>query len=124
LHAHFAVGQYVEKALIERAWRNGFVDIKRLDAEFSRASTLARSRIAASYLAKYVSKGFRLANGLHRYEVAQGFAPHVRRFWALTKEDALEFCGVLIGEASFKVSMSAEWEGWHGPPTMWIQWDG
>lgn len=122
LHAHFAVGRYVDKRLIEDAWGHGFVHIKLLDAEFSRASALARARIAAAYLAKYVAKAFQESTGLHRYEVGEGFQPRVWRSFADTRDDAIDLCDLIMNGATPQVSTSAEWKDWHGPPTVWMQW--
>jgi hypothetical protein len=76
LHAHFAVGRFVPRKLIERSWGNGFVHIKLLDGLPVGSGVLAEARLAARYLARYVGRDLederRLA-GLHRYEVAQGF---------------------------------------------------
>src|SRR5713226_940315 len=78
LHAHFAVGRFVPRTLIARAWGHGFVHIKLLDGLPVGSGELAESRLAARYLARYVGREMedarRLA-GLHRYEVAQGFQP-------------------------------------------------
>ena len=78
LHAHFAVGRFVPRRLIERSWGHGFVHIKLLDGLPVGSGTLGEARLAARYLARYVGRDVeeerRLA-GLHRYEVAQGFQP-------------------------------------------------
>lgn len=122
LHVHFAVGRYVDKPLIAGAWGRGFVEIRRLNVELQYASALARARIAAAYLGKYVSKALDRSGGLHRYEVAEGFQPRRLRFFADTMEVALQFCVELRGGAIPQFSLSDEWEGWEGPPTVWMQW--
>jgi len=122
LHAHFAVDRYVDKGLVERAWGRGFVEIRRINADLKYASSLAKSRVAAAYLGKYVAKAFEVSSGLHRYEVAQGFQPKVWRFFALTMEDALRLCVELRSGDAPRLSSSHEWEGWQGPPTLWMQW--
>src|SRR5436305_4413897 len=76
LHAHFAVGRFVPRGLIERAWGNGFVHIKLLDGLPVGSGALAEARLAARYLARYVGRegeDERRLAGLHGYEVAQGF---------------------------------------------------
>ncbi len=90
LHVHFAVGRYVEKGLIEAAWDRGFVEIRRLNTDLQYASQLAKARVAAAYLGKYVVKAFERSSGLHRYEVAQGFQPRRLRFFADSMETALQ----------------------------------
>jgi hypothetical protein len=124
LHAHFAVGRYVDKALIGRAWDRGFVEIRRLNEGLEYASALAKARVAAAYLGKYVAKSFERRSGLHRYEVAQGFQPRRLRFFAETIELALQFCVELHRGAVPHFSMSDDWDGWQGPPTVWMQWAG
>lgn len=56
LHAHFAVGRYVSRRLIERSWGRGFVHIKLLDGLPVGSGALAESRLAARYLARYVGR--------------------------------------------------------------------
>jgi hypothetical protein len=79
LHAHFAVGRFVPRRLIERAWGQGFVHIKLLDGLPVGSGSLAEARLAARYLARYVGRDLEEARrlaGLHRYEVAQLFGRH------------------------------------------------
>jgi hypothetical protein len=122
LHAHFAVGRYIDKGLIERAWDRGFVEIRRVNTDLRYASALAQARVAAAYLGKYIAKAFETTGGLHRYEVAQGFQPQRWRFFAETKEEAVQLCIELRHGAIPTFSVSDEWEGWQGPPTVWMQW--
>ncbi len=78
LHVHFAVGRFVSRRLIERAWGHGFVHIKLLSELPAGSGMVAEARLAARYLARYVgrdSDDARRPAGLHRYEVAQGFQP-------------------------------------------------
>jgi hypothetical protein len=119
---HFAVGTYVDKGLIDEAWGHGFVEIRRLNADLQYASSLARARVATAYLGKYVAKSFERSAGLHRYEVAQGFQPRRLRFFAETMELALQFCVELRHGAVPQFSLSDDWEGWQGPPVVWMQW--
>src|SRR3954469_21178548 len=73
LHAHFAVGRFVPRGLIERAWAHGFVHIKLLDGLPVGSGQLTEALLAARYLARYVShdvESERHLTGLHRYEVA------------------------------------------------------
>lgn len=50
LHVHFAVGRYVRRDLIERAWGRGFVHIKLLGDLPVGSTTLDEARQAARYL--------------------------------------------------------------------------
>ena len=92
LHAHFAVGRYIQRSLIDAAWGRGFVHIKLLGDLPVGSAALGEARLAARYLSKYVGKdlGQGEAAGLHRYEVAQGFQP---RRWPLDGTSADEVLG-------------------------------
>ena len=50
LHAHFAVGRFVKRSLIESAWGHGFVHIKLLGDLPVGSGSLSEARIAAGYL--------------------------------------------------------------------------
>ena len=76
--SHFAVGRFVPRRLIERAWGRGFVHIKLLEGLPVGSGERDEARLAARYLARYVGRDLedeRRPAGLHRYEVAQGFQP-------------------------------------------------
>jgi hypothetical protein len=125
LHAHFAVGRYVPRGLIERAWGRGFVHIKLLDGLPVGSGGLAEARLAARYLARYVGRELederRLA-GLHRYEVAQGFQPAKVEVYGRSAEDVIERASGYMGSAPERVWLSSSVEGWRGPPACWVQW--
>ena len=126
LHAHFAVGRFVPRRLIERAWGNGFVHIKLLDGLPVGSGALAEARLAARYLARYVGRELdderRLA-GLHRYEVAQGFQPAKIECYGESAEDVIERASGYMGSAPERVWLSSTVEGWRGPPACWAQWN-
>ena len=92
LHGHFAIGRFVKRSAIERAWGHGFVHIKLLgDLGDLGVGSTARdeARPAAAYLSKYMAKAFGQAVhevGGHRYDVAQGFQPPVERITATPSE--------------------------------------
>lgn len=123
LHVHFAVGRYVKRALIERAWGRGFVHIKRLTDLPVGSTRWDEARKAAGYLAKYVSKSFDTdLGGLHRYDVAQGFKPTVERFRGVSVEDVLDQAvNVMRARPALRWS-SSEQEGWQAPPAVWFSW--
>lgn len=125
LHAHFAVGRYVKRSLIAQAWGRGYVHIKLLGNLPVGSGTLGEARMAARYLGKYVSKdlGENRPQGLHRYEVAQGFQPLKIEVAGDSVEDAIKQASVIIGRAPEKVWLS-EKEGQDGPPRCWISWPG
>jgi hypothetical protein len=126
LHAHFAVGRFVPRKLIERSWGEGFVHIKLLDGLPVGSGTLAEARLAARYLARYVGRDLederRLA-GLHRYEVAQGFQPAKIQCYGGSAEDVIERASGYMGSSPERVWLSSSVEGWRGPPACWAQWN-
>jgi len=101
LHAHFAVGRYVPRHLIDQAWGRGWVSIKLLGDLPVGSTSLDESRQAARYLSKYVGKAFdeRRVPGLHRYEVAQGFQPRSLRLYGRTADEVLEVASERMGDA-------------------------
>ena len=126
LHAHFAVGRFVPRRLIDRSWGHGFVHIKLLDGLPVGSGSLAEARLAARYLARYVGRDLeetrRLA-GLHRYEVAQGFQPAKIECYGGSAEDAIERASGYMGSKPERVWLSSSVEGWRGPPACWAQWN-
>jgi hypothetical protein len=126
LHAHFAVGRFVPRGLIEGAWGQGFVHIKLLDGLPVGSGALAEARLAARYLARYVGRDLederRLA-GLHRYEVAQGFQPAKIECYGASADDVIERASGYMGSAPERVWLSSSVEGWRGPPACWAQWN-
>jgi hypothetical protein len=126
LHAHFAVGRYVPRRLIERAWGRGFVHIKLLDGLPVGSGARAEARLAARYLARYVGRDLddeRRVAGLHRYEVAQGFQPAKVECYGRSAEDVIERASGYMGSAPEWVWLSSSVEGWRGPPACWAQWN-
>ena len=127
LHAHFAVGRFVPRRLIDRCWGRGFVHITLLDGLPVGSGELAEARLAARYLAGYAARDLgderRLA-GLHRYEVAQGFQPEKVLCYGVSAEDVIERASGLMGSAPERVWLSSSVEGWRGPPACWCAWAG
>jgi hypothetical protein len=126
LHAHFAVGRFVPRGLIERCWGRGFVHIKLLGGLPVGSGELAEARVAARYLAGYAGRDLaderRLA-GLHRYEVGQGFQPDKILCYGASAQDVIERASGLMGAPPERVWLSSTVEGWHGPPACWAQWN-
>jgi hypothetical protein len=126
LHAHFAVGRFVPRRLIEQAWDHGFVHIKLLDGLPVGSGALAEARLAARYLARYVGRDAedarRLA-GLHRYEVAQGFQPAKVECYGGSAADVIDRASGYMGSLPERVWLSSSVEGWRGPPACWAQWN-
>lgn len=127
LHLHFAVGRYVPRSLIERAWGRGFVHIKLLGNLPTGSGPLDEARRAAGYLSKYVAKTFadpsRRVPGMHRYDCAEGFQPSVTRLVGCSALDVLDqACSALGGVMPSRQWSSSEVEDWKGPPSIWAQW--
>ena len=134
LHAHFAVGRYIQRGLIDAAWGRGFVHIKLLGDLPVGSAALGEARLAARYLSKYVGKdlgqgeaaGLHLgqgeAAGLHRYEVAQGFQPKRETFDGTSADATLGRAESRMGTAAGYVWRSWEKEGWDGPPVVFASW--
>jgi hypothetical protein len=125
LHAHFAVARFVPRKLIERSWGEGFVHIKLLDGLPVGSGTFAEARLAARYLARYVSgdvADMRRLAGLHRYEVAQGFQPAKIECHGVSAEHVIAQASGFMGAAPERTWLSSSVEGWRGPPACWAQW--
>lgn len=123
LHVHFAVGRFVKRSLIERAWGRGFVHIKALTDLPVGSSSRDEARRAAGYLSKYVTKSFDVhVPGFHRYEVAQGFRPIPQRLTGVSAEDVLRQSCVVMGAPPVQRWSSLEVEDWQGPPAVWFAW--
>jgi hypothetical protein len=126
LHAHFAVGQYIKRKLIDEAWGRGFVHIKLLGNLPVGSGSLSEARAAAGYLSKYVAKTFSDPDarvlGLHRYDVAQGFKPRPVALAGPTAGDVLEQASSVFGSAPSAEWSSSSVEDWQGPPAIWAQW--
>jgi hypothetical protein len=125
LHAHFAVGRFVPRGLIERCWGQGFVHIKLLDGLPVGSGERAEARLAARYLAGYAGRDLgdeRRPPGLHRYEVAQGFQPEKILVYGVSAKDVIERASQVMRAAPEQVWLSSSVEGWHGPPACWAQW--
>ncbi|QNG35216.1 hypothetical protein F1C76_00020 [Geodermatophilaceae bacterium NBWT11] len=123
-HVHFAVGRFVPRSLIERAWGHGFVHIKLLGQLSAGSTPRDEARVAARYLSKYVHKAFdvRRIPGLHRYEVAQGFQPETLRLHGRSLDDVLAQAVALMGGEPADLWTSDETLGWEGPPSVWAAW--
>ena len=124
LHLHFAVGQFVHWRMIKAAWGRGIIDIRMLNDLPVGSGTLGEARLAARYLSKYVGKdlGATGTGGLHRYEVAQGFAPKVRRLTAPTLDEVLDRAVAIMGGEPADFWDSSSKPDWDGPHSVWASW--
>lgn len=125
LHVHFGVGRYVPRGLIKASWPLGFVHIKLLGNLPVGSGPVAEARQVARYLAPYVSKDLGAAgDGLHRYDVAQGFQPKVVKVWGRSADEAIGEASKLLGCEPDVVWSSTTETDWAGPPAGWAQWPG
>lgn len=124
LHAHFTVGKYVHYRTIRQAWGRGIIDIRMLTDLPVGSGALGESRLAARYLSKYVGKnlGTTGTGGLHRYEVAQDFAPKVRRLTGASVAEVLAQASQIMGADPADFWDSADDPAWDGPHAVWAQW--
>lgn len=126
LHAHFAVGRYIQRRIITAAWPHGFVHIKLLGDLPVGSTALSEARVAANYLAKYVAKTFGEQRdplaGLHRYDVAEGFKPKQLHLTGTTARDVLAQASAFLGAEPVTIWTSAEAEDWEAGPAVWAQW--
>lgn len=126
LHAHFAVGRFVKRSLIESAWGRGFVHIKLLGDFPVGSGDLSEARVAAGYLSKYVAKTFTDPSarvlGLHRYDVAQGFQPKSVHLSGTSPDSVLGQASAVLGSSPTVEWASSSVEDWKGPPAIWAQW--
>ncbi len=123
-HVHVALGRYVPRGAIERAWPHGHFWIKLVGNLPAGAGAVGEARVVAGYMAKYVSKAFddeRRPLGRHRYEVAQGYQPEKVLVYGCSAEDVIARASRLMGCFPSYVWLSPK-EGWHGPPACWAQW--
>jgi hypothetical protein len=126
-HVHLAVGRYVPRNLIERAWGHGFVHIKLLGDLPVGSSRWDEARAAARYLSKYVTKTFDdpagSIPGLHAYDVAQGFQPRAERIEANSRTELLDAAvEAMDGAEPVRFWFSDDAEDWQGPPALWVAW--
>jgi len=127
LHVHFAVGQFIKRSLIERAWGHGFVHIKLLGNLPVGTGALGEARAAAGYLSKYIGKAFADVRvpGRNRYDVAQGFQPTITAVWGNSRSEAIrEASSRMGGRQPSYVWLSDSAKDWQGPPAVWVQWPG
>jgi hypothetical protein len=124
LHAHFAVGRYVARGAIERAWPHGFVHIKLLGDLPYNSSALEQPRLAARYLSKYVSKAIDEDRpGLHRYDVAQRFAPRPETYRGRSSEEVMAWAAERMGRWPDYSTSSGDWDRYVGPPAVFVSWN-
>jgi hypothetical protein len=124
LHAHFALDRFVGWRLIRSTWGHGNISIKLLSDLPVGSTKRDEARRAAGYLSKYVSKTFDAPHlfGRHRYDVAQGFQPAVRRLSGRSAEDVLAQACAVMGEEPVRSWSSAQVEDWDRPPAVWFAW--
>ena len=83
--------------------------------------TFTTARYLAGYAGRELADDRRPA-GLHRYEVAQGFQPERLLVYGASADDVIERASGQMGALPERVWLSADVEGWRGPPACWAQW--
>ena len=121
-HIHFAVGRYVRRGLIEPAWGEGFVHIKRLQGGPVGSGLRGESRAAARYVSKYLGKDIGRGGGLNRYDLAQGFQPKTEPIVAPTETEVIAQAVERMGERPAYVWRSINQDGWRGPRAVSLRW--
>lgn len=125
LHAHFVVGDYIRRGLIDAAWGRGFISIKLIGDLGVGAGRIGESRKAAGYISEYVAKSFdgddRPA-GLHRYDLAQGFQPKAVRLAGRSPDELIDRASELFTAPPCYRWSSQDVPDWHGGPAIWAQW--
>lgn len=115
-HINLLVSRRLPHRSVEVAWWRGNVWVERFRSRPGE-SMRDSARRAAAYVAKYVSKEFDgAAPGVHRYEVAQGFAVRVVRVFALSASGVIEACE--SGREVYRFDAPAPEHG-RGPPIVW-----
>lgn len=126
-HIHFAVGRFIKWTLLRDTWGRGRVHIKLIGDLPVGSGALGEARAAGRYLAKYAAKDIygdgACPAGWHRYEVAQGFQPESIECYGPTVADAIQTAATYMGASPSQCWLSAESEGWLGPPACWVAWD-
>jgi hypothetical protein len=124
LHVHFAVGRYVKQRLIRDVWGHGHVWVKLIGDLPVGSGALEEARVAARYLAKYMSKnvGDEHIAGLHRYEVAQGFQPQPIECLGESADAVIAQASAYMKRPPRTVWRSWEEEGWNRSPAYWCEW--
>ena len=133
LHVHFAVGDFIDRSLINAAWGwktvpgRGFTHIKLIGDLPVGSGVVGEARRAAGYISKYVGKDFQAARfpkGWHRYEVAQGFKPKEQRFYGHTESEVLAKASAFMGSRPDLYWSSRQHTDWDRPAAVWVQWAG
>ena len=133
LHMHFAVGDFINRSLINEAWGwkttpgRGFTHIKLIGNLPVGSGVVDEARKAAGYLSKYVGKDYDAStfpNGWHRYEVAQGFQPREVRLFGETESEVLTKASNIIGSRPSVYWSSRQDPNWDRPTAVWVQWAG
>lgn len=126
LHVHFAVGRFIRVGLIRAAWPHGFTSIKLLGDLPVGSGAIEEARLGARYLARYVGRSVdeERADGLHRYEVAQGFQPGRVIVEGVSADEVLKLASEWFETAPANLWRSESEKDWHGSPAVWASWAG
>ena len=121
LHVHFAVGRFIRVGVIREAWPHGYTSIKLLGDLPVGSGAIEEARLGARYLARYVGRTVdeERADGLHRYEVAQGFQPGRVIIEGVSGDEVLKLASEWFKTVPVNLWRSESEKDWHGPPAVW-----
>lgn len=124
LHAHFVVGRYIHYRAIRAAWGRGLVHIKLIGDLPVGSGAIEEARRAGRYVSKYIGKDLGSAGeaGLHRYDVAEGFGPKVRKLRGPSLDDVLAQAIEVMGREPVEVWDSADEPVWDRPHSVRVLW--
>ena len=105
-HVHMVVDRFVPKAVLADLWGWGFVDARRI-AVRGDSTTMAATRKAAAYVAKYVAK-----------DPAPGAPAHVSGDHRYLRPLGMTWTEV-TAEGDFEQMLNLAWHWWQTPPS-WL----
>lgn len=136
-HVNFFVPMYLSHARFATLWGHGFVWV----TDFEQSPVAPKGeplgvcrtpregwRRAAAYGCKYAQKDWLpgvVGAGVHRYEVAQSFAPQVEKSWVDAQSDAWHLVAKLVPKdewAGLQHWDSNEEPEWDRPPVLVFRW--
>jgi hypothetical protein len=121
LHVHLAIGRFLPKAVVGKAWSHGFVDARRLVGRRG-----SHSASAGRYIAKYLTKDVwadASMGGRQRYLRSEGMPLNPVRLTADYPSDLLHVMKRFTGGRPYTFEWtSLGMEDWRGPPAWFAMW--
>jgi hypothetical protein len=124
LHVHFGVNRFINQAQLAACWPHGFVKMTRANRpKGQHIGRREQARRCASYLAKYIGKGFEGGTGRKSYSTTRGLVPKPQRMRFMRRSEAMGWLLDVNGRGPASVWSSADVEGWEAPPCWLMFWD-